>query len=241
MYKRQDRLFEVDRFALEKLYEVINKVTDYYENYLFYRVYETIHNFCNTFLSSFYLDYLKDRLYTYPQNSFERKSAQTVLYEILICLLKIISPLLSFTAEEAYQFIPWEKKESIFLEDWPELKKPNTDILQRWEKFLKFRKIVLKKLEEKRIEKLIGSNMEAKVTVKANKEWIEFLKSFDNLSSLLIVSEVEISSGKSEIEVEVEKTEHRKCERCWIYHESVGKNKEFPDLCEKCVRVLTEK
>ncbi|RKY32368.1 MAG: isoleucine--tRNA ligase [Candidatus Omnitrophota bacterium] len=234
----KDKLFEVDIFALEKLYEVINKVTEYYDDYLFYKVYETIHNFCNIFLSSFYLDYLKDRLYTYPKDSLERKSAQTVLYEILTSLLKITSPLLSFTAEEAYQFIPWEKKESIFLEDWPEIKKPDERILERWEKFLKFRKIVMKKLEEKRIEKLIGSNMEAKVKVEADEEWYDFLKSFDNISSLLIVSEVEIDKGEKGIEVKVEKTDYKKCMRCWIYHKSVGADKEYPDLCEKCIKVI---
>jgi len=237
MEVKYEDLFEVDKWAIEKLKELKRKVTQYYENYAFNKVYEEVYNFCNIILSSFYLDYLKDRLYTYGKKSLERVSAQTVLNKILLNLLILIAPILSFTAEEAYQLIPYKKKESIFLENWPELKNEDIDLLNRWGKFFEIRKIVLKKLEEKREEKIIGSSLEAKVIIKCDKETSEFLKSFYKLHTLFIVSEVEIINGEN-LNVEVEKTKNKKCERCWVYFPDVGEDKEFPDMCKKCINVL---
>ncbi|MCM8807734.1 MAG: isoleucine--tRNA ligase [Candidatus Omnitrophica bacterium] len=230
-------LFEVDKWAIERLKFLKRKVTEYYENFAFNKVFEEIYNYCNITLSSFYLDYLKDRLYTYSKNSFERKSAQTVLYKILLNLLILISPILSFTAEEGYQFIPFEKNESVFLEDWPEIEEEDKNLLDRWNKFFEVRKIVLKKIEEKREEKIIGSSLECKVIIKCEKELYEFLKSFYKIQTLFIVSEVEIIES-DKFEVIVEKTRNKKCQRCWIYFPEVGKNDEFPDLCEKCINVI---
>lgn len=231
-----ENLFEVDRWAIEKLKEVIKKVKDYYDEFNFNKGFEEISNFCNISLSSFYLDYLKDRLYTYGKNSKERKAAQTVLYTLLTSLLIIISPVLSFTAEEAYQFMRWKEKESIFLNDWPDMGEPDRKLLERWDRFFKLRKEILKKIEEKRESKLIGSSLEAKVIIKSHKEEIKFLKSFENLEKLLIVSEVNLEEGEKEIIVE--KTNYKKCQRCWGYFSDVGKDREFPDLCSKCICVL---
>jgi len=231
-------LFDVDRWAIEKLKEVIIKVTDAFENFLFYKSYEELHDFCNIYLSSFYLDYLKDRLYTYGKNSRERKSAQTVLSEILISLLKLFSPMLSFTSEEAYRNIPYKKKESIFLEDWPEIAEPDKTILSRWEKLFEFRKIAMKKIEEKREEKTIRSGLEVKLRIKANDDWLEFLKGFDNLANLLIVSEIELEKSSNELEIYAEKTSWKKCARCWIHHPTVGEQDKFQDLCAKCAEVI---
>jgi len=234
----EEQLFEVDRWALEKLKEEENKISQNFENFLFYKVYEEAHIFCSIYLSSFYFDYLKDRLYTYEKNSKERKSAQTVLSKILLSLLKLLSPIISFTTEEAYQNITWRKKESIFLEEWPKLKKPDKKLLSKWEKFFELRKIILKKIEEKREEKIIGTSLSAIVNVKANKEWINFLKSFQNLENLLIVSDVELEESEKEIEISIRKTNYKKCERCWIYHPTVGKNENLPQLCEKCINIV---
>ncbi|MCM8766829.1 MAG: isoleucine--tRNA ligase [Candidatus Omnitrophica bacterium] len=241
-YKKEDeipyeKLFEVDKLAVEKLKVLVKKVTEYYENFAFNKAFEEIYNFCNIFLSSFYLDYLKDRLYTYSKNSIERKAGQTVLNKILNVLLILISPILSFTAEEAYQFIPYEKKESIFLEDWPKIEKEDENLLKRWDKFFEIRKIVLKKIEEKREQKLIGSSLETKVIIKCDKENFEFLNSFYKIQTLFIVSEVEIQLDKK-FDVKVEKTNNKKCQRCWIYFPEIGKDSEFPDLCEKCIKVI---
>ncbi len=229
-------LYEVDRWAIEKLKEVIKKVENCYNEFNFNKGFEEISNFCNISLSSFYLDYLKDRLYTYGKNSKERKAAQTVLYTLLTSLVTIISPVLSFTSEEAYQFMKWKEKESIFLNDWPDMGAPDRKLLERWDRFFKIRKEILKKIEEKRESKLIGSSLEAKIIIKSQKEEIEFLKSFENLEKLLIVSEVDLEEGEKEIIVE--KTNYKKCQRCWGYFSDVGKDKEFPDLCSKCIKVL---
>jgi isoleucyl-tRNA synthetase len=234
-----DKLFEVDRYAIERLKLLKKRVKEYYENFAFNKVFEEIYNFCNISLSSFYLDYLKDRLYTYSKNSIERKSAQTTLNKILRELLIMIAPIFSFTAEEAYQFIPYEKKESIFLEDFPEIEDIDENLIERWNRFFEIRKIVLKKIEEKREEKIIGSSLQAKVIIKCDKDTYEFLNSFYKLNTLFIVSEVELYEGEN-LEVIVERTENKKCERCWIYFPEVGKNSEFPDLCEKCINVIKE-
>lgn len=234
----EEKMKEVDRWAMEKLREVIKNVSNYYETFAFNKAYEEIYRFCNVSLSSFYLDHLKDRLYTYGKKSLERKSAQTALYHILYGLLKIIAPILSFTAEEAYQCIPWERRESIFLEDWPEVKEPDEKFLEKWERFLEIRRYVLKKIEEKREEKLIGSGLEAKVIIKADSDTIDFLKGFENLPGLFIVSEVELSSGET-LDVSVERTSFGKCQRCWVHFPEVG-SPEAPEICFKCQRVLKE-
>lgn len=233
-----EQLFEVDKWAVEKLKETIKKVENYFDEFNFNKGFEEISNFCNLNLSSFYLDYLKDRLYTYGRNSKERKSAQTVLHTILISLITILSPVLSFTSEEAYQFMRDKDKESVFLNEWPDLGDPDIEILKRWEKFFQIRKEILKKIEEKRESKVIGSSLEAKVIIKDSKENVEFLKSFENIEKLLIVSEVLIEEGKKEIIVK--KTELNKCQRCWGYFSDVGKDGQFPDLCSKCIKVIKE-
>ncbi|MGB9678151.1 MAG: class I tRNA ligase family protein, partial [Candidatus Ratteibacteria bacterium] len=228
-----ENLFEVDKWAIEKLKVLVKKVTENYEIFAFNKVFEEIYNFCNISLSSFYLDYLKDRLYTYPRNSVERRAAQTVLSKILICLLILIAPILSFTAEEAYQNIPFEKKESVFLENWPEIENEDKNLLDRWNRFFEIRKHILKKLEEKREQKIIGSSLEAKVIIECDKETSEFLRSFYKLQTLFIVSDVEIVNGEK-LNIKIEKTNNKKCQRCWVYFPEVGKNKDFPELCKKC-------
>lgn len=232
-----EKLLEVDKWAIERLKVLIKKVKENYENFAFNKVYEEIYNYCNLTLSAFYLDYLKDRLYTYSKNSIERRSAQTVLNEILRKILIIISPILSFTSEEAYQHLPFDKKESVFLEDFPEIEEEDKNLIDRWNRFFEIRKIVLKKIEEKREEKIIGSSLESKVIIKCDKETGQFLSSFYKIQTLFIVSEVEIKESDN-FEIIVEKTKNKKCQRCWVYFPEVGKNEEFPDLCEKCINVL---
>ncbi|MDD3726066.1 MAG: isoleucine--tRNA ligase, partial [Candidatus Ratteibacteria bacterium] len=234
----ESEMKEVDRWAMEKTKETVKNVTDYYETFAFNKVYEEIYRLCNVSLSSFYLDHLKDRLYTYGKHSKERRSAQTALYHILLWLLRIIAPVLSFTAEEAYQCLQWEKKESVFLEDWPEVKEIDTKLLQRWERFFEIRRYLLKRIEEKREEKVIGSGLEAKVLIKAEKETLEFLNTFEGLPGLFIVSEVVLSSGSS-FDVVVEKTSFGRCQRCWVHFPEIG-SPQAPEICFKCQRVLKE-
>jgi len=229
---------EVDRWAVEKMKETIRNVNAFYEEFAFNKAYEEIYRLCNIHLSSFYLDHLKDRLYTYSKHSIERRSAQTALYHILSGLLRMLAPILSFTAEEAYQLLPWDRKESIFLEDWTEVEEPDTELLKRWERFFEIRRQVLKKIEEKREGKIIGSGLEAKVIIKGDEDTIKFLNSFEGLTGLLIVSEVILSSGET-LDITVEKTSFGKCQRCWVHFPEIG-SPEAQEICFKCQRVLKE-
>jgi isoleucyl-tRNA synthetase len=234
----EHQLLEVDSWAMERLMQLSTVVTGHYENFAFHKGVQEIFSFCNQDLSAFYLDYLKDRLYTYAKDSLERRAAQTVLADILLSLLVMLSPILSFTCDEAYRLIPWRKKESIFLEDWPELKPYHEIIFERWAKFMEFRKLVLKKIEEKRIAEEIGSSGEARIVVSADEPMRRFLESFNpHLPRLLMVSEVIINPG-NEIEISVERTQYTKCERCWIYHPTVGNQSSHPTLCAKCAVIV---
>jgi len=232
----RQQLLEIDSWAIEKARETLNKTENYYENFDLCKVVSTVYDFCNDTLSSFYFDTLKDRLYTYGKKSKERKSAQTAIYQITIILLNILAPVLSFTTEEVWQNFPKKKNYplSIHLLPWPERKEPDEKLLSRWEKFLGIRKKILKALEEARINKIIGSSMQAKVILSvADNETVAFLRSFSGITAILLIAELKINKEK-EYKIKVEHTEYQKCKRCWVYHQSVGKNREYPDLCEKC-------
>jgi len=247
-----EKLTGVDRWALEKLKETVNGVTVHYENFAFNKAYEQLHNYCNLYLSSFYLDHLKDRLYTYGKNSPERRSGQTALYHILNALVRMLAPMLSFTAEETYQLLPWGKgKESVFLEEWPGQETADSEMLARWERFFELRKQVLKKIEEQREAKVVGSSLEAKVRISADKETLEFLKSFKGLPRLFIISEVLLSSvpsplrgeGQGEgdkMEITVEKTSFGKCKRCWVHFPEVDASDPSEEICSKCKKALQD-
>ena len=213
-----------------------------YEEFNFYRVTQKIFNFCNLDLSSFYLDILKDRLYTYAKKSKERLSAQTALYYILERLVKLIAPILSFTAEECFLSFPgWGKrKDSIYLYEFGENFYPEYEdrqILEKWEKILLLRESVLKEIERKREEGLIGSSLEAEIVICADSDKLYFLKEYEDiLREVFIVSSVKVKEGK--FSVEVNKAKGSKCSRCWNYKEEVGKDKEFPQLCQRCISII---
>ena len=251
--KKED-FSEIDRLALSMLQNVIRKVSNAYDTFSFYEVYHAIYKFCVTDMSSFYLDILKDRLYTFKSDSPERKSAQIVLYNILISLTKLIAPILSFTAEELWKHVPGEKEESVFLSDFPEFNPEYEDaeLETKWEHLIKFRDEVNKALELKRQEKFIGNALEAKVKLFVDKEYLDFLSNYqDLLPTIFIVSSVEVinettppesalqSSEIDGLSILVEKAEGDKCQRCWNWDVTVGKYDNFPDLCKKCHKVLT--
>ncbi|MGC8804638.1 MAG: isoleucine--tRNA ligase [Candidatus Ratteibacteria bacterium] len=238
---QESELLEVDRWAIARLNQLIKDVTGYYEACLFHKGINEIFDFCNIDMSSFYLDYLKDRLYTHGKNSCTRRAAQQVLYQVLSSLVIMLAPVLSFTCEEAYSFIPFKKQESVFLEHWPETKAPDNNLLERWLKFFEFRKLVLKQIEQQRAQGKIGSSLETTIFVKANQQYREFLESFQpHLPNLLMIAEVYIENG-DDLEVKAEKTNLPKCARCWIHHRTVGFSKQHPQLCEKCFRVVNGK
>ncbi|MBI4845950.1 MAG: isoleucine--tRNA ligase [Candidatus Omnitrophica bacterium] len=256
-----EHLLEIDRWAISSLHSLIKQVTQAYDNFMFYQAIKLVYNFCIVQMSSFYLDVLKDRLYTFSKSSLERRSAQTVLFEILSVLMRLTAPVLSFTAEEAYGFSPGGKQESIFLEEWPkfEQKYINFELNNVWNFLLAVRNSVLKALEDARSAKLIGNSLEAKVVIFYNgsSELIKgVLDKYKNiLSDIFIVSEVALEYAidrddlsvyninflkgldlieEAQIKIGVYKASGEKCVRCWKYSENIGENKQHPTLCRRC-------
>ncbi|MBI3008656.1 MAG: class I tRNA ligase family protein, partial [Candidatus Omnitrophica bacterium] len=259
---RYEDLLEIDRWALSKVHSLLKAADDSYESFDFYRVYHMLYNFCTIEMSSFYLDILKDRLYTFNRKGVERRSAQTVLYEILVILVKVMSPIMVFTADEVWRYIPAGKGKSIHLTDWPiECKEGiNTELEGIWESIIDFRNAVLKELEIKRAEKLIGNSLGAKVIIYHSLPLeINLLKRYVNLlPGIFIVSQVELTgleegeyarlpmsecaltgiSSDLKIKLEIKKADGRKCERCWNWSESVGSSPEHPEICERCTKAV---
>lgn len=234
-------LTSLDQWALAKLNLLVQDVTDAYEKYEFYKIYHLLNNFVTVDLSAFYLDILKDRLYVTRRTGSLRRSAQTVLYEIVSTLCKLMAPILSFLAEETYSFTLGHPLESIFIEKFPTTKKEwaNPDILKTFETFIKIRSEVLKNLEELRKNKTIGSGLEAQVLISAEKEEYDVLKKLEkNLPDFFIVSQVTLKNGP--LAIEVKRTEGEKCVRCWTYSQKLNSSPRFPGICPKCVDALSE-
>lgn len=249
-------LEEIDRWALHSLSKLLQQVTEAYESYRFHLVFHRIYNFCVTEMSAFYFDVLKDRLYTAGKDSKIRRSAQTSLFEILMSLVKILSPLLAFTAEETWQSLPEAYREEISVQlcQWPFPKKEFIDkeLEERWGKLLKVRGEVSKTLEMARQSRLIGDSLEAGVVIYASGKIYDFLKGYeDYLKTIFIVSEVELEKDVSlappeafqseiirDLRVAVSKASGKKCLRCWNWSPSVGQHPEHKDLCGRCVEVV---
>ena len=243
-------MFEIDKWAMHKLEELKEKTTEYYDKYEFYSLFQEITYFCSMEMSSFYLDIVKDRLYCEGTTSIERRSAQTVLTEVLKVLVRIISPVLSFTADEIWERIPeaLKEEESVHLSKWIEANPEylNEELAKKWDKIARLRREVNKKLEAERQTGLIGHSLDARVLLNiANAEY-SFIKDYteNEVSDLFIVSQVKFvndSLAESEIEgisISVEKASGEKCERCWKYDEEVGHNHNHPDVCPRCANVL---
>ena len=237
-----NKLTEIDKWMSSKLQELIKNVGDAYEKFAFNKVYTLLGNFCTNELSSFYLDVLKDRLYTAKGDSSERRSSQTVLYEIIEDIIRLMCPVLAFTSEEIWKHIPG-KKDSVFLAEFPKPGKINRSLHQKWQEILSIREKVLKIIEEAREKKLIGNSLEAEVTIYCTKETVEFLENVgETLTLIFIVSKVNIiqfpADSKEELRIVVKCAHGEKCVRCWNWSESVGKNKQHPELCSRCVEVM---
>jgi len=243
-------MFEIDKWAMHKLEELKEKTTEYYDKYEFYSLFQEITYFCSMEMSSFYLDIVKDRLYCEGTTSIERRSAQTVLTEVLKVLVRIISPVLSFTADEIWERIPeaLKEEESVHLSKWIEANPEylNEELAKKWDKIARLRREVNKKLEAERQTGLIGHSLDARVLLNiANAEY-SFIKDYteNEVSDLFIVSQVKFvndSLAESEIEgisIGVEKASGEKCERCWKYDEEVGHDHNHLDVCPRCASVL---
>ncbi|MBF0713653.1 isoleucine--tRNA ligase [Gemella sp. GH3] len=233
-------LTELDKYMLIKFEQVVAKMLGYYENYQFNNVMNELTNFFNVELSSFYLDYGKDILYIEDESSHIRRSMLTVLYTILDKTVRLIAPILSFTAEEIYDNMPHKEDESIHLTDFPKVSLIDDKQLEdKWDKLLEVRDDVLKALEESRNEKVIGKSLEASVEIYSKDEnLVELLKSVDNLHQLFIVSKVNVKEniGKEYdyTTILVDKATGERCERCWNIVESLDED----GLCPRCEKIL---
>jgi len=246
-----EQLPELDRWALHRLSELIPRVEKSYEHFEFHTIFHALNNFCSVDLSAVYLDILKDRLYTFRADSPLRRGSQTVLFEIIVAMTKLMAPVLSFTAEEIWRILAEQPGgrlgvSSVHLSAFPEIQPQWQDaaLAERWERLLKYRSQVQGVLEERRREKVIGSSLEAHVHLTMDAKtgmWIA--NACRDLATLFIVSEVTLEhrSGAvsdSNFTISVTKSTHAKCERCWNYREAVGKDTTHPTLCDRCVEAV---
>ena len=234
-------MLEIDRWALASFDEAAKKILDGYERYDFQAVYQTIYNLFTVTLSARYFDIIKDRLYIYAPRSVERRSAQTALYEITDKTCRLLAPILAFTADEAFENLPHQKIASVHLAEFPKVSgADNLKLLNDWERIFAIRDDVLKKLEEARNAKQIGSSLEAKVVLKVDKETMNFLLPYyDNLRYIFIVSQTEVHEEDA-FGIEIQKAHGEKCERCWNYSARVGESEKYPTVCERCLAALSE-
>ncbi|MFK9092351.1 isoleucine--tRNA ligase [Bacillus salipaludis] len=250
---KYENLREVDQFMLVKLNKLIKYVRNAYENYEFAGIYHAVNNFCTLDLSAFYLDFAKDVLYIEAENHHERRAIQTVLYEALLALTKLVAPILSHTADEVWKFIPNVKEESVQLTDLPEYQEleGSQGLEEKWTSFLKLRDDVLKALEEARNQKVIGKSLTAKVSLYVTDKSKTLLDSInENMKQLFIVSEFEVAgtydqAPENALKLEtaaivITKAEGETCERCWIVTPDVGQDPEHTTLCPRCAEVVKE-
>jgi len=239
-----EKLLPVDKWALGRLQQIIKAITEGYESYEISKVYNTLVKYCSVELSAVYLDIVKDRLYVEGKNSLKRRSAQTVIREILRSLLIMISPILTFTCEEAYSHLCAEDRrfETIHAESWPEYRKDWVDekLMEDFERLFEVRDVALKSLEDARQANLIGHSLDAKLTLKINDEKLfSLLQEYrDVLEEIFIVSQLQLEKGEERIQVLVSKAEGQKCDRCWKYHPLTNSDGRFPNICPRCVSVL---
>ena len=238
-------LLEIDKWAIYKLNELIDKVKNGYDTFEFHQVYHAIHNFCVVDMSNFYLDVLKDRLYTEKADSQARRAAQTAMFIILDALTRMIAPILAYTSDEIWKYMPHRSDadaENVVYNSMPEKFSVDCDseFAAKWDKIHELRDTVKKSLEVVIKDKTIRSSLEANVILKASGEELDFLKSVESeLATILIVSQVGIvESDAAELEVEVAKANGGKCERCWAFSETVGTDSEHPTICKRCAEIL---
>ncbi len=257
-----DELEEIDAWALDRAAAVLERVEKSYGDFEFHKVYRAVYDFATVDLSAFYFDILKDRLYTAPSKSRRRRAAQTVLYRIADALVRAVSPILCFTADEVWSHMPslasGEAREpSVHMavmappaELRSELSKAHLQRLEKWPRLIAVRNAVLKALEEARREKFVRSALEAKVVLGAGGELRALLSEYlSQLPSIFIVSQVELSPGVLEgievsdlpgLKIKIERALGKKCARCWNFSQRVGEDERHPDVCERCSEALKE-
>ena len=248
-----DQLTELDRWALLKLDQVVRRVSDAFDDYEFHVVFHTVHNFCTVDLSNIYFDILKDKLYCNRADDPARRSAQTVLHQLINTLVAILAPILAFTSEEIWGYLKQEGMPvSVQMLEWP----PSNDMYKDddletdIDKLLSLREVVTKALEEARVKKVIGHSLGARVTIYAEPEWQPLLADHERLQDMFIVSQVDVAAAEARdqdavaldgitgVWIKVHPADGQKCERCWIIDLSVGKDEQHSTLCTRCAAVV---
>jgi isoleucyl-tRNA synthetase len=243
-----DELLALDRWALESTRRLHEDIVGLYGDYSFHQIYQQVHQFCVLEMGSFYLDVLKDRMYTMQTASRGRRSAQTAMFHMLEALVRWLAPILSFTSEEIWQHMPGEREESVFLTTWQPLPKGKQAVdLAFWDQVLAVREAVSKHLEKLRIAGGIGSSLDAEVDLYCEPVLAKQLETLeDELRFVLITSYARVHPASERPEnametevkglaVTVAPSDYRKCIRCWHHREDVGADSEHPDICGRCV------
>ena len=251
-------MHEIDKWALIKLNALIDKCKAAYDAFDFHIVVHSIHNFCVTDMSNFYLDIVKDRLYCTGTKSIDRRAAQTAMYYILSAVSRLIAPVLAFTAEEIWKYMPHSANDdtrSIMMNEMPSKIEVQVDdaFTEKWNMIYQLRSDATKALEAKRAEKFIGASLEAKVVIYVNNDsaLAEKLNTYaEELKKVFIVSGVEVSeNGKGDfasdyytdkLSYSIAKADGEKCERCWMYSSTVGSNVLHPTLCSRCAEEVSK-
>ncbi len=238
-----EKLTEIDRWLLSRLQALVANVTEAYETMEFHGVYHLVNAFCAVEISSFYVDVMKDPLYTLAANSAGRRSAQTAIFEAVATLAKLIAPVMPFTADEVWSCLPGRETESVHLAKFPvtNATRRDTELEARWERLLTVRRVASLELEKARQAKTIGKSLEAQVVIEpdneATRDLLEGLGPM--LESVLIVSRVQVARPTGgELRVRVSPAPGKKCTRCWRWTEDVGVNAAHPELCGRCVDVV---
>ena len=245
-----DDMLPLDRWAIEKTKQTQADVLSHYDDYQFLQVHQKIHHFCSVDMGSFYLDVIKDRQYTLQEKSLARRSSQTAMFHIAEAFVRWIAPILSYTAEEIWLAMPGKREESVFLttayEGFPESSVTESNELVFWQPIIDMRELVSKELERVRTAGVIGSALDAEVTLYCDGELFETLTQLqDELRFILITSYAQVKplSEKSEqakstendhLFIEIVASEHEKCVRCWHHRHDVGQSDTHPELCGRC-------
>ncbi len=239
-----DQMLEIDRYALSRLAQLQTDILAHYKVYEFHPVVAKLQVYCSEDLGAFYLDVLKDRLYTTGANSTARRSAQTALWAITQAMLRWMAPFLSFTAEEAWSVLgaagktPTATKESIFMDGYLALAEPDVDLLAKWSRIREIREAVNKDIETVRTEGKVGSSLQATVQLTVPADDHAVLSSLgEDLKFVFITSAIELVAGDA-VSARVNASEAVKCERCWHYRDDVGADATHPTLCGRCTSNL---
>ncbi|WP_296590947.1 isoleucine--tRNA ligase [Methylophaga sp.] len=246
-----EKLLPLDRWVMDRAYHLQLEILAAYESYQFHLIYQKVHNFCANELGSAYLDITKDRQYTMPADSLGRRSSQTAMYHILEALSRWIAPILSFTADELWEFIPGQRNASVLLNDWYQSLEPLSQdsalSVADWQQLFSVREAVAKELENKRNQGEVKGGLTADVNLYAEDKLLEVLnKVGDELKFVLITSSAKrfamtdkpgtaINTSLTGLAIDIQASENTRCERCWHQTDDVGSHADHPELCGRCV------